>query len=550
MSTSTPLRQRSTRACLPCRQRKRKCDGKVPCNTCIGYGYDCNYDSAQAPSNKKRQLEPEQTSQAAKAVRTSEPQGREHDPPSASGILDSTKSRYVGRYSCVAFPLCVGLELQAAKPPRLHSFAYHAGIRREPESEARLQLVQRMSWNTIRRQLDFYFITIHPVFGFLNKSSVYERCEKHWHGQPQSPDFEAIVSGLAALTSLFNGSLDREKEMWLALHAKEILEDPFISRFPSIDQVAAWILRTLYLRATTRPHVAWICSCTLMHLVEATGLHQNPKSLILATGGLEDSTSELSNALERTAWAAHCLHVIIAYEYGRSVMDLDFSLHKSPPLSTGVDDFTPELCALVEVVPLSKATDPGVAIHELSTALSQLAEKFASHEFLILVRADLGFSVYRRLRLLKSNLRESLLEEVIAMGMSALPAARTLVSQNQPWWNVISTVFQFVCVLLAIDTQASLTHLPEVMDTLEMIVDQLDTHLANEAIATARGLLRALLEKRRRSIETLENILGPSSDVSADAKSQAEQPTEFGDSYSWPQQASDLDFFLNMDFFN
>ena len=231
-------------------------------------------------------------------------------------------------------------------------------------------------------------------------------------------------------------------------------------------------------------------------------------------------------------------------------MDLDFSLHKSPPLSTGVDDFTPELCTLVEAVPLSRATDPGVAIHELSTALSQLAERSASHEFLILVRADLGFSVYRRLRLLKSNLRESLLEEVIAMGMSALPAARTLVSQNQPWWNVISTVFQFVCVLLAIDTQASLTHLPEVMDTLEMIVDQLDTHLANEAIATARGLVRALLEKRRRSIETLENILGPSSDVSADAKSQAEQPTEIGDSYCYPQQASDLDLFLNMDFFN
>ncbi|CAG8020542.1 unnamed protein product [Penicillium salamii] len=550
------VRQRSARACLNCRQRKRKCDGKHPCNTCVGYGYDCNYDAAQAASsNKKRQFEGEPApTQAAKAARiSSEPLGVRQNASSApSGILDSAKSRYVGRYSCVAFPLCVGLELQAAKPPRLHSFAYHLGARKEPDSTVRLQLTKRISWNTIRSQLDFFFTTIHPVFGFLDKILLYERCEKHWHGQPQSPDFEAIVSGVAALTSLFSGSLDGDKEMWLALHAKEILEDPFVSRFPSIDQVAAWILRTLYLRATTRPHVAWICSCTLMHLVEATGLHQAPQSLILATRkGLEDSSSELSDALQRTAWVAHCLHVIIAYEYGRSVMNLEIPAQKSLPLSTGVDDFTPQLCSLVDAVPLStKAPDTSVAIHELSSSLIHLAEISVGHDFLILVRADLGFSVYRRLRLLKSNLKESLLNEVITMGMSALPAARTLVSQIRPWWNVISTVFQFVCVLLVIDTQATVKHLPEAMDTLEMIVDVLDTHLAKEAITTARNLVRASLEKRRKGIETLERVLGPSSPAPAGNDNRPEEEPELVSPYSYPQQSSDFDFLLNMDFFN
>ncbi|CAG8099035.1 unnamed protein product [Penicillium salamii] len=560
MSDSFPsgllVRKRSARACLNCRQRKRKCDGKHPCNTCVGYGYDCNYDAAQAASsNKKRQFEGEPAAtQAAKAARiSSEPLGVRQNASSApSGILDSAKSRYVGRYSCVAFPLCVGLDLQAAKPPRLHSFAYHLGTRKEPDSTVRLQLTQRVSWNTIRSQLDFFFTTIHPVFRFLDKSLLYERCENHWHGQPQSPDFEAIVSGVAALTSLFSGSLDGDKEMWLALHAKEILEDPFVSRFPSIDQVAAWILRTLYLRATTRPHVAWICSCTLMHLVEATGLHQAPQSLILATRkGLEDSSSELSDVVQRTAWVAHCLHVIIAYEYGRSVMNLEIPAQKSLPVATDVDDFTPQLCSLVNAVPLStNAPDTSVAIHELSSSLGHLAEISVGHDFLILVRADLGFSVYRRLRLLKSNLKESLLNEVITMGMSALPAARTLVSQIRPWWNVISTVFQFVCVLLVIDTQATVKHLPEAMDTLEMIVDVLDTHLAKEAITTARNLVRASLEKRRKGIETLERVLGPSSPAPAGNDNRPEEELELASPYSYPQQSSDFDFLLNMDFFN
>jgi hypothetical protein len=446
----------------------------------------------------------------------------------------------------------VGLELQAANPPRLHSFAYHTGIRKEPDSTATLQLADRISWNTVQSQLDFFFITIQPVFGFLDKDHLNERCEKHWHGQPQSPAFEAIISGLVALTSLFNGCLGQEEEMWLTLHAKEILEDPFVSRFPSIDQVAAWILRTIYLRATTRPHVAWICSCTLMHLVEATGLHRPPQFVMLATSkGVEGSSQELSDIVKRTAWVAHCLHVVIAYEYGRSVMSLEFPAQESLPFPTRAGDLTTQLCRLVEATPVSsKAADPAVTIQELSCAIKQLTNVSVDHKFLILVRADLAFSMYRRLRLLESNLRQSLVDEVISTGMAALPAARTLASQKQPWWNVISTVFQFVCVLLVIDTHSTVTNLSDAMDTLETIVDHLNTHLANEALATARNLVRASLNKRRKSIETLERIVSATNDVAIDSGSQQIQDSEFSGPFSSFQQSSDMDYLLNMDFFN
>src|SRR3954454_24752388 len=118
MSGLRPVRQRSNRACLACRQRKRKCDGKLPCNTCTGYGYECHYDS----TGPTKAVQGPSRSQAKAAVSEPDLRGASSFP---SGILHSTKSRYIGKYSSVAFPLCVGLEVQAAKPPRLHSFGYH-----------------------------------------------------------------------------------------------------------------------------------------------------------------------------------------------------------------------------------------------------------------------------------------------------------------------------------------------------------------------------------------------------------------------------------------
>lgn len=51
------------------------------------------------------------------------------------------------------------------------------------------------------------------------------------------------------------------------------------------------------------------------------------------------------------------------------------------------------------------------------------------------------------------------------------------------------------------------------MDTLEFVVDQLNTHLAREALLTARQLVRASLDKKRKSVEALERAVGrPSPD--------------------------------------
>jgi hypothetical protein len=422
------------------------------------------------------------------------------------GVLEPSKARYVGRYSSIAFPLYVGLEVQATKIPRLHSFAYHTGIRKEPPCAVNCEAAHKIAWNTARSLLEVYTATVHPIFGFLDMKQAYMLCEKHWHGESQGMAFEAMISGVIAIASLFSGTLDQDTEMWFILHQKEILEDCEISRFPSLEQIAAWTLRTIYLRCTARPHVTWLSSCTVMHLVEAAGLHHASEFVMQTTGNATPIT-ETFNIVNRTAQVATCLHILIAFEYGRSIITLNGQILENMQPTAGETDLTFQLCSLVAAVPTIQSGDPISMMEDLFASLDKMTDITIDHDFLLLLRADLALGLYRRLRVMDSKFQQGHNDRVIAAGTAALPAARRLASQNQPWWNVIGTAFQFACALLIMDTPTSCETLVETMDTLEMIVDHLNTHLAKEALSTARQLVRASLDKKKRGVESLERIV-------------------------------------------
>ena len=519
---SGPMRQRSRQACLPCRRRKRKCDGKFPCNVCKGYDYECEYDNTtQSTSSKRAGPSTAQPSQPPRKLTRLTQTGSSKQSTDSSilpGVIEPSKPRYVGRYSCIAFPLYVGLEVQATNLPRLHSFAYHTGVRREPACAVSHKIAEKIPWSTARALIDLYTAVIHPVFGFLDMDRIYMLCEKHWHGQPQEMAFEALICGILALASLFNDSLDQDTETWIVSHAKEVLEDTVISRFPTLETIAAWILRTIYVRATGRPHIAWMCSCTLMHLVEAAGLHHAPE-FIMQTIGHAAPNPETSDIINRTAQVANCVHVLIAFEYGRSVMTFNRQISVSTSSTSRGAGFTAQLCKLVAILPTNQGIgDLDILIQELLSALDQVVNTTADHDFLILLRADLALGIYRRLRVMDPSLQQGQNDRVITAGTAALPAARRLASQGQPWWNVVGSVFQFACALLVMDTPASCEKLAETMDSLELVVDQFQTHLAKEALSTARQLVRASLDKKRKGVEALERIVGtsaPDTDIPA-----------------------------------
>lgn len=547
------MRQRSRQACLPCRRRKRKCDGKFPCNICKGYGYDCEFGDHIKSTTTKRPAVPATSSAqiSSKVPRVAHGQGAPKQYTDSSilpGVLEPPKPRYVGKHSSVAFPLYAGLEVQATKLPRLHSFGYHAGIRREPPRAVTHELMKRIPWQTARSLIDIYTAVVHPIFGFLDIDLVNTLCERHWTGQHQDIHFEAMICGVVSLGSLFSDILDEDTEMWVTFHAKAILEDATVSRVPSVESIAAWILRTIYTRCTGRPHVAWMCSCTLMHLVEAAGLHQAPEFLMQATGN-STPNDELINIIEQTAQVANALHVLIAFEYGRSIMTFNRQFTERVHTVHQGADFTSQLCRLVAAIPTSQdAGEQTDLMHELLEALRNISGIELGHDFLLLLKADISLGIYRRLRVMDPNFQQGQNELVIAISTNALPAARRLASQKQPWWNVVGTVFQFACALLVMDTNTSCEKLSDTMDALELIVDRFNTHLAKEALTTARQLVRASLNKKRKGVEALERIVGRDD---AQASIEASQISQEFTSLSPSLMAElpvDLDYLWAMDF--
>ncbi|KAJ5976112.1 hypothetical protein N7481_009819 [Penicillium waksmanii] len=235
-------------------------------------------------------------------------------------------------------------------------------------------------------------------------------------------------------------------------------------------------------------------------------MHQNLSSKL---GGNDAPIPPALNIMNRIAQVANCLHVLVAFEYGRSILAINRRVLEYADYKSRATDLTPQLCRLVAALPTHQhVEDTAVLAQELFLALEKIAETAVHHDFLVLLRTDLVLGIYRRLRVLDAKYHHGHNEKIISAGMVALPAARKLVSQNQPWWNVIGSVFQFVCALIVMDTPASCERLVDAMDTLEFIVSHLDTHLAKEALSTARQLVHASLNKKRKGVEVLQRIVG------------------------------------------
>jgi Fungal specific transcription factor domain len=313
------------------------------------------------------------------------------------------------------------------------------------------------------------------------------------------------------LGSFFSASLGHQRELEIVQHAKNILEDPTISRRVSVDQVAAWILRTLYLRLTTRPHVAWLASNIAMHLAEATGIHHEMDAMVLTT-----DFSSPRQALNQTGcqharrlfWSAWMINSMISYEYGRSSSSLNNITCKQPLVNKG--DYTALLISLAQLVP-RESLDAGPDLQHTLPKIQQIPDE---HPFLSMSKADLCMSLYRHHRLLKQPVERRAILQIISIGNTATEAAYKLAQEGKFWWNVLCTVFQYICVLLAIDTSDSLAQVSSNMCTLENIAGLLGTHVSNEAVNTLKILLRDSMKKKRQEVQLLE---AADSDLNANA---------------------------------
>ncbi|KPM42192.1 Protein RDR1 [Neonectria ditissima] len=523
MSMPPTKRKRSRKACIPCHQRKRKCDGDNPCATCTTYEYNCNYAAAAevyAPLPAKRASLAGGSSTTSRAGATppssGSPSQADRSPREADG--SSSKSPTLGAgastapagaSAAMAFPHILSEVLGSDSPSKTQSLAYNFGIRPDEASGAHVLLGTLISEADLELFSGLYFSVLAPIGDLLDPKIYAQRCRDYYNGSAGTLiAFGAVAAGVAALGSFLSPNR-HPREPDLVQYAKAILDDPASMHMLGIDHIIAWAMRVLYLRATSRPINAWIASCTLMHLCEAIGLHkeENISEMVALPGaGLVGHDAD---RLRRIFWISWAGHNLLSYEYDRSPVQFRaVTCQAIVPISGSVADQFVQIAHIIPAPnsPFRFECEPPTPRDELFERIKALTKLQFTHPFLVVTKAELTFCFYRRIYQLKSGISDDIIQLVIDSGNAAVDAAQQLATQGHLFWNVIGSVFQYTCVLLAMDRPAASIHIATAFKGLENLVKTADTALTREALSMARHLLSLHTEKKRKELAQLEAV--------------------------------------------
>ncbi|KIN08103.1 hypothetical protein OIDMADRAFT_108542, partial [Oidiodendron maius Zn] len=550
------LRQRSQRACAPCRKRKIKCDGTEPCAACSGYGYNCVY--TEAPNRHARASSgvtpPSQMSvtnhDAIKAAAAESGVGWRvsgtaenlymtsevivPDSYGAPKLLQPIKTRFTSAYSAVAWPRRLGIKLGIPNPPRLQAYGWNPGTRKEVNPEMDKTICDILTLSEAKTFADIYFKEVHPYFGILDQSMFNERCEDFWVSMRRGTDFEACICGVIALGSYFSTAKSSHPippspvESAVVEHGRELL-DLSVAHPPamiSVKHVAGWILRTLYLRLTTRPHIAWMASCTTVHVAEAIGLHRELDEFQMKPDMPRQITEMEVDLRRRTFWVAMALNQFFASEYGRTMVNID--LISCQTLSPQSGDMTARMVAIMQAAPAQGLLGRPV---ELFEALVKGTELPVKSPLLGIIRAEVCFCVYRMICSTDTRIRVELIPSLLEVIRVGLDAVTFLGTMHQPWWNVVSMPLQAVGVLLSLETTESYKMIPLALETLKNATTLYDSYLSREALTTAYALVQGAAQQKRSGLDSLDRGLEVVGELSLSTSSLSTSP---GDVFQWP----------------
>lgn len=530
-------RQRSAKACLSCRQTKKKCDGKSPCFTCARFHHECLYQKGKTFGGLGSVQSGNLTSTSGGGNAPSEGMGQvpstyAHPDPGQDtdihhSILDPEKGRYFDDSSAIVFPRLVGIQFGASKAPRLHSFAWNLGIRPEPVPST-LNITQFISLDDVYLYSNDYFVVVHPTFDFLDQQEFIRRAKIRWEGSytEESLNFDAVICGVVALGYFVSQKSDTGIEAVLTMFAKDRLESVALTKPPTIDLISAWILRSIYLRATSRPHASWMASNIMMHLIEASGIQRDISSVALVYPSSRQTYDDQAQALyrRRVFWVGRAVNALLSYEYSRPrIIIHNITCSRVDSL---VSSSAKDLLRLADLIPEQSHTSGDAVEFQEATSMIKSLEALTTNQVPVsLFRADLAFAAFRHLRPLRSFSTHSALNpntssRVLNLGSAALkvidktlsspPAPSPRSTDNPPvtpWWSLISIPFHFILILLALDTPDSLSLVSNALQTLKAVSGQFNTHLTREAVQNATALIRLAQSRKIRDLDALKGAV-------------------------------------------
>jgi hypothetical protein len=447
------------------------------------------------------------------------------------------KTRFTSAYSAVAYPRRLGLKLGMANPPRLQAYGWNPGTRKEVNPTPEKTICDILTFSEAKTFSDIYFREVHPYFGILDQSMFDQRCEDFWASNRRGTDFEACICGVIALGSYFSTAKSAHPippspvEFDIVEHGRKLL-DLSVAHPPamiSVKHVAGWILRTLYLRLTTRPHIAWMASCTTVHVAEAIGLHREISEFQMKPDMPRQITETEVNLRRRTFWVAMALNQFFASEYGRTVVQVDLiSCQPIGAVTPQSGDLTARMIAMLQAAPGQGLVGKPVELFESLVIATELPVK---SPLLAILRTDVCFCIYRMICSTDTRIRVEQIPPLLEVIRAGLDGVTFLGTMHQPWWNVVSTPLQAVGVLLSLETAESYKLVPTALETLKNATTLYDSHLSREALTTAYALVQGAAQQKRSGLDSLDRGLELVGELSLSNSSLSTTP---GDVFQWP----------------
>ncbi|PYH48550.1 Zn(II)2Cys6 transcription factor [Aspergillus saccharolyticus JOP 1030-1] len=478
--TLTP--QRSKKACSSCRQRKRKCDGEHPCSYCLRNEHNCEYES----SRKKAKLQ------------NSERSDSHND---ASTFNDTTEVnlqlRLLEAGSPAVFVRQLGLKINPTQAPRLNCYAWNLGLRIETACLQSSCLTEILTVTQMRMMATEFFLHVAPVYNFLDREYVESAIMKRWQIQSISDSLDSMLGGIAALACLFGGR-STALELQIVQTTRSALEYSSSLPCPDLDHVIGWLLRVIYLRATSSPHATWMASCTLMHMIETIKLHLEPSENSI----LAQSPSLCAPDLRRRIyWVAQLFNIWVSSDYGKSRVELHGASSELPGQTWTKEQ--QNLCYLS----YSLAQKDNLEPRKVEENIAELGALQVTQPMLRLLQCNIGLCFFRRARALGQNLSDQSLRSILGMAENSLQVVKDLSESLCPWWHIINIPFQIVCVLLVINDDSAFCLLAEALDTLKIIVSQYKTEMVRESYYIACFLVSQERQRRLKKLELMANAL-------------------------------------------
>ncbi|KAH8696426.1 hypothetical protein BGW36DRAFT_417589 [Talaromyces proteolyticus] len=486
-------RKRSRMACEPCRDRKKRCNGGIPCSTCNIYGYKCYY---QKLTRSKRSVSALRSTSAQVSPNIPTSQGAPTNEIDNCAFAESLEAN-----SGAAFVRKAGLKIDPINAPKRNLFGWNVGTRQLPSNVAAvspLSIVDIVFLDDIKALSNVYFTKVDPFYGFIDVSVFSVRLEARWQPRLNGDVHDAVLAGVGALGSLFSQRRINNTEAQLVELARYILDVHVDYGTPSAELVTAWVLRVIYLRLTARPYPTWIASCTLMHLIEAHHFHQDTTN----TDSLPIPTVTDTQIRNRLVGVARHLNLWISYDLGVSRVSLANGPSTILPSGTS-NDSTVEI---LNLLPISTCLGPEATCDDrkIQGLLLQTLKGTHIQPPSVLAQCNLVLCLLRRLHMTNITSSWKTIELVLDLFGRSLRAVRSLVSNCCPWHHVANVPFNMISILLEMENSEALTLLSQAMDTLKFVVSIYDTETIKEAYSTAYMLI--LLYQRRRH-EDAELIL-------------------------------------------